>query len=192
MDTSQIATIPEVTVIPGPPKPGWKTTEFYGAWAVKILGALIAGNVFGDGSTAMRIAGAAMTVLGFLGYTYSRTLVKAAAFVLMLCLGTGMITACAEAKKAGVAVVDCTKTNYQVAAVELAKCTTWSCVYDTAIGFGATVGGCAFRALIDNGTLLAGNARSAAGSTTTGVAEFERFRATIAGGAAYRTAAGDK
>lgn len=172
-----------------PPKPGWQTTEFWGSWAVKILGALIAGGVFGDGSVAMRIAGVAMTILGYLGYTYSRAVVKAAAFAMLFLVAVNQ-TACADAKKAGVAVVDCTKTNYQVAAVELVKCTTWSCVYDTAIGFGVTVGGCAFRALVDNGTLLAGSARSAAPQT--GTAEFERFRAAIAGGAVYRTSSGDK
>lgn len=173
-----------------PVKPGWQTTEFWGAWAVKILGALIAGGVFGDGTTAMRIAGAAMTLLGFLGYTYSRSVVKAAAFALLFIVPLSSLTACAQAKSAGVAIVDCTKTNYQLAAVELAKCTTWSCVYDTAIGFGATVGGCAFRAMVDSGTLLADTARSAAPAT--GVAEFERFRAAVAGGATYRTSTGDK
>lgn len=96
-----------------PVKPGWQTTEFCGAWAVKILGALIAGGVFGDGTTAMRIAGAAMTLLGFLGYTYSRTLVKAAVFVLMLCLGTSTMTACASSAQvgAGNAVIDCTRAD---------------------------------------------------------------------------------
>ena len=49
-----------------PVKPGWQTTEFWGAWAVKIFGAL-------------RVVGCIMTVLALLGYTASRTAIKSAA-----------------------------------------------------------------------------------------------------------------
>lgn len=97
-------------------KPGWKTTEWYGSWAVKILGALIAGGVFGDGTTAFRIAGAAMTLLGYLGYAYSRSTVKNAAAGILAVLFLAGVTsqmACGSASKSAAKTVagdaiDCT------------------------------------------------------------------------------------
>lgn len=58
-------------------KPGWKTTEYWLSKATIVLGALLSAGVFGDGSTALRIAGAAAAVLAQLGYTASRTIAKA-------------------------------------------------------------------------------------------------------------------
>lgn len=62
-----------------PVKPGWQTTEFWGAWAVKIFGALLGSGVLGDGTMATRVVGCIMTVLALLGYTASRTAIKSAA-----------------------------------------------------------------------------------------------------------------
>jgi hypothetical protein len=94
-----------VSVTGSAPTPGWRTSEFYCAWAVKILGALMASGVLGDGTTAQRIAGAALTLLGFLGYTYSRTLVKTAGALALVCLIAAPQTACGEARSRGSASV---------------------------------------------------------------------------------------
>jgi hypothetical protein len=96
------------------PKPGYLTTEFWGSWAVKILGTLLVSGIFGDGSTIQRGIGAALTLLGLFGYTYSRTLVKTAGILLVVMFGLGSTqTACgATSKAAGKAAladaVDCT------------------------------------------------------------------------------------
>lgn len=92
-------------------KPGWMTTEFFGSWAVKILGALMVSGIFGDGSTAQRGIGAALALLGFFGYTYSRTLIKTAGagLLVLALLAGGTQTACGATSKAALAdAVDCT------------------------------------------------------------------------------------
>lgn len=58
-----------------PPKPGYKTTEFWLKVAAMVLTALYASGSLTN-STAMAIAGIAATILAALGYTVSRTLVK--------------------------------------------------------------------------------------------------------------------
>ncbi len=58
--------------------PGYKTTEFWLALVVKIIGAATAVGLIADGTTAARIAGLATLVLAQYGYTYSRTVLKAA------------------------------------------------------------------------------------------------------------------
>jgi len=57
-------------------KPGWKTSEAWLTLAAVILGALLAAHVFGDGSTAQRLIGAALAALSTLGYTAGRSYVK--------------------------------------------------------------------------------------------------------------------
>lgn len=114
---------------PTPPtKPGWRTTEFYGAWAVKILGALMSSGVLGDGTTASRIVGAVLTLLGFLGYTYSRTILKAASVLALAVLLAGPQIACSGARGRGAAAagafLDCQAPNVVAAlpdAIALAK-----------------------------------------------------------------------
>src|SRR6266568_4606262 len=91
--------LPPPTTAPVPVKPGWQTTEFYGMWAVKILGALMASGVLGDGTTASRVAGAAIALLGFLGYTYSRAVIKAAAALLLVGLLAGPQVACSASTR---------------------------------------------------------------------------------------------
>lgn len=88
-----------VTIDKTQAKPGYLTTEFYGSWAVKILGALMAGGVFPESSTAFRIAGAAIALLGYLGYTYSRAMVKTAAALLLVGLLAGPQVACSASAK---------------------------------------------------------------------------------------------
>ena len=56
-------------------KPGYKTTEFWFKLAAVALSAVFASGAL-TSSTTMAIAGIAATMLGALGYTVSRTLVK--------------------------------------------------------------------------------------------------------------------
>jgi hypothetical protein len=56
-------------------KPGYKTTEFWLKVAAFALTAVYASGALTN-STALAIAGIAATLLGSLGYTVSRTLVK--------------------------------------------------------------------------------------------------------------------
>lgn len=102
-DQTSVQTITPTTVVQqtqtSPPKPGWKTSEFYGSWAVKILGALMAGGVFPESSTAFRIVGAAIALLGYLGYTYSRAMVKAAAALLLVFAFAAPQAACSASAK---------------------------------------------------------------------------------------------
>lgn len=99
---------------PLPAKPGWKTTEFLGTWAAKIFGALLTSGLLADGSVAMRITGAAVFVLAQLGYTWSRTAVKAAAPMVLVFLFASQV-GCATTKAVGATalgdVVDCTTSD---------------------------------------------------------------------------------
>ena len=61
-----------------PTKPGYKTTEFWLSLAAILLGALFASGAISDGGTVAKVAGLASSVLGALGYTVSRTQLKAA------------------------------------------------------------------------------------------------------------------
>ena len=58
-----------------PPKPGYRTTEFWLKLAALLLTAMYASGAVTN-NTALAIAGIAATILGALGYTVSRTLVK--------------------------------------------------------------------------------------------------------------------
>jgi hypothetical protein len=60
-------------------QPGWRTSEFWGALAASILGALMTSGLWADGSVAMRIAGVALVALASLGYSTSRGLSKGGA-----------------------------------------------------------------------------------------------------------------
>lgn len=57
-------------------KPGYKTTEFWLSLAATILGALMAGGVLSDDSTAGKIAGAVLAALAAAGYSASRGIAK--------------------------------------------------------------------------------------------------------------------
>jgi hypothetical protein len=77
---NDIATTPtEVTIPPTPVKAGIYTSEFWLGLAAKLLGGAYATGLIGDGTTAARIAGLAVVVLAYFGYTVSRGLVKSAA-----------------------------------------------------------------------------------------------------------------
>lgn len=122
---AEIASVPvTVTTTTAPPKPGYLTTEFYGAWAAKIFGALLTSGLLADGSLAMRITGAAVFILAQLGYTWSRTAVKTAVMLLLVGALAPPQMACGPTAKhvevtAGHAVVDCAETEARAQAVNV-------------------------------------------------------------------------
>lgn len=61
-----------------PTKPGFKTSEFWLKVGAMALTAAYASGALTN-NTALAIAGIAATILGALGYTVSRTMIKAAA-----------------------------------------------------------------------------------------------------------------
>ena len=67
----------DTTSTPTAHKPGFRTSEFWLSLAAVLLGALFASGVLADGGTAAKIAGLAASLLGALGYTVSRTQLKA-------------------------------------------------------------------------------------------------------------------
>lgn len=58
-------------------KPGWQTTEFWIKLAALTLTALYASGVIPTTGTAATVAAIAATILGALGYTVARTMLKA-------------------------------------------------------------------------------------------------------------------
>lgn len=92
----------QVQVTPDPPtlpKPGYKTTEWWGHLAAMALTMVFASGLLTN-STALNIAGIAAAWLTNLGYTVSRTLVKTAAVLLLVgALGTTQ-TACGASQRA--------------------------------------------------------------------------------------------
>lgn len=106
----------------------------------------------------------------------------------------------AQRTETGHAVVDCTAASAAAigstaAAMRaekpdgcaVAAVTDWSCVEGRAISAGLTIGGCAFLEVV-----TADKAPAAAAPTEPrpGRAAFESYRASVAGGAAFRTAGG--
>ncbi len=89
-DTTTTATATTIT----PVKPGIRSTEFWLTLAAKALGILFATGVLGNGTTAMRIAGVAAAILGVLGYTVSRAVVKAAGVLIVVGMLASTQTAC--------------------------------------------------------------------------------------------------
>jgi hypothetical protein len=55
---------------------GYKSTEFWLSLAAMILGALMASGIIEAGTTADKLVGLGASLLGALGYTVSRTMVK--------------------------------------------------------------------------------------------------------------------
>lgn len=148
---------------PTSPKPGWKTTEFRLKVAAFILTALYASGVIPTTGTVATVMAIGATMLGALGYTVSRTLVKTAAALLLVGLLAGPQLACATVKAdaaAGkVAVVDCVKADRPAiealigelawdAIEQSAKlgAPDWSALVAAAEARGVVVGGCAFVA----------------------------------------------
>jgi hypothetical protein len=98
-----------------PPKPGYKTTEFWLKIAAFALTALFASGVIPTSGPVAQVAAITATMLGALGYTVSRTLVKNATVIMMLIIigmSLSTVSCGATSKSAGKAVladvVDCT------------------------------------------------------------------------------------
>lgn len=197
------------------PKPGYKTTEFWLKLAAILLTALFASGAIPTAGPAATVAAIAATMLGALGYTVARSMVKsaAAALVLMLCLaGSGAgVTACTPAQRTSAehAVVDCVAGDAAAigalaadlrtappAGCALGDGTDWGCVRGKAIDAGIVIGGCAFLQLVSGpapaptATARVASATGAPPADRPGRAAFESYRASVAGGASFRTAAG--
>jgi len=97
-----------------PVKPGYRTTEFWLKIAAIALSALFASGAL-TSNTALGIAGMAASMLGALGYTVSRTLVKTAAALVLVMLLAAHTTACSSpaVKTAGRIAWDCTSSERQ-------------------------------------------------------------------------------
>ena len=57
--------------------PGWKSSEHLLTVAAMVVGVLLASDIIPSGSVWLRVAGLASTLLAAMGYTYSRTMIKA-------------------------------------------------------------------------------------------------------------------
>ena len=163
---------------PTPPKPGYKTTEFWLKVAAFALTALYASGVIPTSGSAAAIAAIAATMLGSLGYTVARTLTKAAG-VLAVFIMAGMLVSsgCAalrtEVKAIANNVVTCAKADQAkaqalalqlgiqaVTSLVLTGKPDWSSIGNTAesgVGTqGLDVAACAFKDVVDKvDTLLA-------------------------------------
>jgi len=58
------------------PNPGWKTSEMWLSVAAMAIGALVASDVFADGSTGMKITALISSALVAMGYTGARMNIK--------------------------------------------------------------------------------------------------------------------
>ncbi len=109
-------TTSEDTAAP-PPKPGYRTTEFWLKITAFVLTALFASGVIPTSGPVAQVAAITATMLGALGYTVSRTLVKNASVILLLIvIGLSLSTSCGATSKAigqGVLAdtVDCTTSD---------------------------------------------------------------------------------
>jgi hypothetical protein len=203
---------------PIPPKPGYKTTEWWGHLAAMALTLVFASGILTN-ATEIQIAGIAAAWLGSFGYQVNRSWVKTSAVLLLVgALGTAP-TACtatersAAATNAGHAAINCTATVIgttpgldlatlaaiaNTVAAERTKCMTasgldWTCVETDAIGQGVTLGGCALVQLVAAAAKAISPAVSGLAANPApppGRAELEAFRRKV-GGATWHTATGD-
>lgn len=137
---------------------------------------------------------------------------KTAALLALVVLGLGASQiACTPAQRttAGHAVVDCTAASAGAIGATLTAMraappdgcaagagavTDWGCVRGKAIAAGLAIGGCAFLELVsaEIGPARVASATGEPPPERPGRAAFESYRASVAGGAAFRTAAGDR
>lgn len=114
-DTDPPEHLTSTVELTAPVKPGWKTTEFWLKIAAFALTALFSSGAIPTTGPVATVTAIAATMLGALGYTVSRTLVKNASVILFLfALGVAanMIACGATSKAAGKTAladaVDCT------------------------------------------------------------------------------------
>lgn len=106
-----------------PPKPGYKTTEFWLSLLATLLTYLYASGLLTSGTT-LAIAGIAATVLTALGYKVARVLIKTAGAVVLLVAISSSQIGCGRAKaslgRVAGGVVDCLAPSAKDAIAELA------------------------------------------------------------------------
>lgn len=64
------------TTTPAPVKPGYKTTEFWLSLAAILVGAVVSSGIVPETGPYAQVVGLITSVLGGLGYTVSRTMIK--------------------------------------------------------------------------------------------------------------------
>lgn len=110
--------------------------------------------------------------------------------------------ACTAAQRTatGPALIDCTSSNGAAIGATatsmrgdcvVAGTTSWTCVETHAAAAAVAIGGCAFLEVLTGPGKTAGAAAASSAPDPAGRAAFERYRAA-AGGATFRTAAGDR
>jgi hypothetical protein len=199
---------------PTPVKPGWQTTEFWMKLAAIALTALFASGIIPTTGTAASVAAIAATMLGALGYTVSRSLVKASGAALLLVValagGATSLTACAAASSAAssakAAIVDCVHADQapieallvqlgaDAVTFALRGAVDWSALEAEAETQGVVVGGCAFSQFAHGKPSSTPGVAVSALSTPPAppdpaAAALERFRAAH-GGVKWQTGAG--
>lgn len=140
-----------------------------------------------------------------------RKLLGPGAILVLLAMGGVILLGCTPAQRttAGNAMVDCTAASAGAIGGTLASMrgdcftpateavpakTDWGCVRGKAIAAGLQVGGCAFVELV-SAEFSAARVASATGEAPPvrpGRAAFESYRASVAGGATFRTDNGDR
>lgn len=95
--------------------PGYKTTEFWLKIAALLVSTLIASNAIPVGGIWEKLISISALLLGSLGYTVSRTMIKTAAMLFFVMAIAHTSTGCAwfksESKAVATDVVDCTKAS---------------------------------------------------------------------------------
>jgi len=196
-------------------KPGWKTTEFWLSLLAVVLGALLTSGLLADGSQAIRIVGLGATVLGALGYTGARAMLKKAPMLAVFLLGAAVIPSASGCTKgaaiaAGKSVVDCTKgaapelvTEFSPVLEQLISRATGgdghvdkASVLAGVKNFGVDVGGCVLATVVAR-ALAPAPADPNAPKSSPLIADaadlrsiFDSIRTTRLGGATFRTDAG--
>lgn len=90
--TSPVATA--ATPTPSVIKPGYKTSEFWLSAAATCVGLVIASGLIPTTGDWPKIAGLVVGLLGAMGYTVNRSMVKAAALFLLMCAFLGWCAGC--------------------------------------------------------------------------------------------------
>lgn len=135
-----------------PPKPGYKTTEFWFKVAAAIVAVLIDSDVFPVGSIAAKITSNIALVLMTLGYTYSRTAIKMATALLFVFVFGATQPSCGHTDPIINVVEDCT-INDQAVRDQVQKWIAhfpgWPQALQEAETLGIHIGGCALREFVN-------------------------------------------
>jgi len=89
-----------------PIKPGWQTTEFWLSGAATILPLIVASGLIPTSGDWPKMVALAISLLGAMGYTAHRNILKTAASVLMACLFLSLGSGCASSHGLSQAQID--------------------------------------------------------------------------------------